>query len=104
MMLTRLLPMRMVANSRSGFFSKFSTRSRTCSSSIESISVRLSEKNAISLPELKADKKSPASATMMATSEPRVGAWNVIEACCAAGAAVQMRFNRDDNGSGSKII
>ena len=86
--------MRMVASSFSGVLSRVEMRSRDCSSSISSICVRLSEKNAISAPELKAESMSPIRATKKATIFP--GVRRVVSS-----AVKSVSRGMQDNGSGS---
>ena len=100
MMFTKLLPMRMVASNRSGERKRASMRLRFISSSMPAICSRVSEKNASSLPELKAEKTRPARATMIATMLPAVGGMKMPVVVVA----VSTDDKRHDKGSGSKGI
>ena len=65
--LTKLLAMRMVASSRSGFRSRRLSASRFSSFSTLSMSLEVTEKNAVSLPDTKADANNATMAITMAT-------------------------------------
>lgn len=93
---------RIVASNRSGAFNSALILHPRIESPIESRCVGVSEKKAISDPDINAERNNPMIANIIAKSEPKVGA--LIANPCAKEIVALIDGKRHENGSGSKII